>query len=143
MSELARISGKKPETIKKRLGELSPSREDGRTLYYRPREALPLIFQSDDPQAEKARLDRARADLAEHDLALKRREALDATEVEEAWTETLSALRNRLLAIPGKAAPHAAQAASTHEAQEAIREEIEAALAELSQAQPTDPGRKK
>ena len=59
------------------------------------RELRPL-----DPQHEKARRDHAAADLAEHRLAVEKREFLPATEVERGWSILIAGCRTTLLSFP-------------------------------------------
>jgi hypothetical protein len=75
LSQLAELVRGNPRTVRRRCEDagVKPSRQDGRALFYRPYQALEAYYtlggeQGLDPQAERARLDRARAELAEHQL---------------------------------------------------------------------------
>jgi hypothetical protein len=64
MTQIAELTGRARETIRKRLRGLKPVAKDGKTLWYAPREALPLLFGASglDLSAERARLAKEQAD---------------------------------------------------------------------------------
>src|SRR5262249_18367282 len=74
--------------------------EDGRTLFFDPRQALPVLFEVDTAQAERARLDRARREEIELRLAKERGELIEA-DVPERWVVALAQnVRDRILGTP-------------------------------------------
>jgi phage terminase Nu1 subunit (DNA packaging protein) len=58
-----------------------------------------------DLSAERARLARAQADKTELELAELRGEHVRITDVTDAWSQHIAAVRAKLLALPSKAAP--------------------------------------
>ena len=44
ITQLRELTGRHATTIRKRLKGLKPLAKDGRTIWYAPREALPLLF---------------------------------------------------------------------------------------------------
>jgi hypothetical protein len=98
-----------------RTSGLKPLAEDGRSIFYDPRAALPVLFGVGaglNPAAERARLDAAKAELAELELAKRRGELIDPAEAERILIALFGALSQRLQAIPRKAAPELAAESS-------------------------------
>jgi len=113
LSQLAEVSGKARETIRKRLAEaqVEPTREDGKTVWYYAPTALEVIFgrgEGLDPQAEKARLDAAKADMEELKLAEKRKELGSIPEIESAWAARVLGWKERIRGVPAAATVHIA-----------------------------------
>jgi len=115
ITQLAALTGCAKATTRSRLNAkgVKPVREDGRTLYYHPPTALPVILGQGEglnPQAEKARLDRVSADLKDEELKRIRGETATRAEWEAATVALASALRARLLAVPAQIAAEVAAA---------------------------------
>lgn len=108
ITRLHELTGFARETITKRLeGKLEPARRDGRTIYYYPRAALPLLYLLEerlDASQERARLDRARSIAQEMKNALDRKELVSATAVVELWSRRIVMVKTRLRALPAQAA---------------------------------------
>ena len=83
----------------------------------------------------KVRLTEAQAELKEIELQEKEGSLLDASETERAWTESLSNLRARLLAIPSTAAASLQGIDGQAEQKDVIETLIIEALVELSGAE--------
>lgn len=79
----------------------------------------------------------AEAELAEIELAKAKGDLVPAALVITAWEEVLRAMKAKLLAIPSKAAPVLAAEDNPGEVQKLLDTEIEEALNELSNYQPT------
>lgn len=79
----------------------------------------------------------AEAELAEIELAKAKGDLVPAALVITAWEEVLRAMKAKLLAIPSKAAPVLAAEDNPGEVQKLLDIEIEEALNELSNYQPT------
>lgn len=79
----------------------------------------------------------AEAELAEIELAKAKGDLVPAALVIAAWEEVLRAMKAKLLAIPSKAAPVLAAEDNPGEVQKLLDTEIEEALNELSNYQPT------
>lgn len=137
LSQLEALTGRTSRTIRKRLEGLEPIAQDGKTVWFSAREALPRIYQEGalDLSAERARLAKEQADAQELKNAQARRELVPAGETEELIIGLFSAVRARLLAVPTKAAQAAHAATSLSEAKAAIEAEITDALAELAAAE--------
>jgi phage terminase Nu1 subunit (DNA packaging protein) len=91
-----------------------------------------------DLEEAKRRKVAAEAELAELDLAERRRDLIPADDV-EAWAASAFArVRARLLSVPAKCAPLASTAATTAQAEAAIRDAVCEALAELSETSVAD-----
>lgn len=107
-AQLADLTGKAPRTVGKllRAAGVKPTTEDGRTLYWNPPVALPVIYGNGDglnPQAEKARLDRARAETAELELRRRRGELLEVADVRDTWSDRILSWKEKLRALPASA----------------------------------------
>lgn len=108
ITRLHLLTGKARETITKRLeGRLQPLRRDGRTIYYDPQAALPLIYLLEeglDPAQERAHLDRAKREGQEMLNAVKRGELVSAEAVVTTWATKIVTIKSRLRALPAQAA---------------------------------------
>ncbi len=140
ITQLAKLTGCAKETVRKRLDAkgVAPARRDGRTIYYHPPTALPVILKAGDglnPAAEKARLDATKADLAELDLAERRGELISASEAEAAIVVILTAVRTKLLALPAARAQEWAASSEPAECEEIAAEAVREALEALSEAE--------
>lgn len=85
------------------------------------------------PQAEKARLDKARADIAEIELDKRRGDVASLMVVSQVWADICINLKTRLRAIPTKAAPLLAAASQAEECKEILSTFIDEALTELAE----------
>lgn len=90
--------------------------------------------QPDDPAylRERTRLTKAQADLRELELERRSGDVIDAADAMALWGEIITTFRNRLLALPRKAAPVVIGCASIIEVQELLEAEVSAILQELS-----------
>lgn len=79
----------------------------------------------------------AEAELAEIELAKAKGDLVPTEMVIKAWIDVLSAMKAKLLAIPSKAAPVLAAEDNPGEVQKLLDSELEEALNELSNYQPT------
>jgi hypothetical protein len=101
ISQLVIITGRAPRTISEKLRAkaVQPVGQDGRTIYYDPRQALPVLYEALDSAAERTRLDAARADAQEMKNALARGETLQSHEADYVGTALVSALKMRMMAL--------------------------------------------
>jgi hypothetical protein len=139
ITTLSNWTGYDRRTIKKRLEGLPFQDEGTGGHFYDSTSALRRIYlgnpdeQSDlDPQAEKAKLDRARRHLAEIDLEIKRREVIPVDTVSEQWEKIGTAIRQKLLALPGRLVTVTYGAATQQEAEREAKKLIHETLAELA-----------
>lgn len=151
LTQLAALTGVAHKTAHTRLNAkgVEPVRTDGRTKFYSPRVALPVILgvgEGLNAQAEKARLDRVSADLKEEELRRIRGETATRAEWEEATVAILSAVRSRMLSVASQVAAEVAAEANPAECHAIIEAAQIEALGELAQAAPAeaeDPGARK
>lgn len=106
LGQLVQLTGSTHRTIKARLRGLKPIRTDGRTLFYDPQRALPMIFKVGnviDLQEESARLKREQA----RGEAMKNAKAsgslLERDDVVETWSAKIAAAKRKLRAVAGQA----------------------------------------
>ena len=86
----------------------------------------------EDYHTEKARLVRLQADKAEIELKELNGQLVRADDVEAEWTDMLSAMKSRLMAIPSKAAPIVAAEDNPAQVIDVIEDLVREALQELS-----------
>jgi hypothetical protein len=137
IAQLAELTGRHRTTVTQRLREarLDPVRTDGKTLWYTPRLALPVILgtgEGFDPQAEKARLDRARWELAELELAKRRGELISKDDSKAVGIAVASTIATGFLAYPTKVAPLLDGEMPIAAREAVLREHVHELLAELS-----------
>jgi phage terminase Nu1 subunit (DNA packaging protein) len=145
LSQLETLTGICFRTLKKRLGALAPTRVDGKSIFFDPQVALPVIYEVAtaesltkrmNPEQEKARLSRAQAELRELDLAERRRQLISSETIEHIWSDMVTSARSRLLGLPSKCAPLAFGAESVAVAEDVLKTAIFEALSELSEEIP-------
>jgi phage terminase Nu1 subunit (DNA packaging protein) len=106
ITQLADLTGRDADTIRKRLDGIEPAKVDGRTRWYRTREALPRIYEALDLSAERARLAREQADAKAMENAVSRGELIPKPDVETAMLAVTSPIALKLDGLPSKPAPH-------------------------------------
>ena len=92
-----------------------------------------------DYKAARARKMEADADLAELELLQAKKELLSASDVFNAWTEVLAAMRAKMLSLPTVTAPLVANETDIGAIQHIIEKQIHEALNELSTYEPNKP----
>lgn len=92
-----------------------------------------------DYNAARARKMEADADLAELELLQAKKELLSASDVFNAWTEVLAAMRAKMLSLPTVTAPLVANETDIGAIQHIIEKQIHEALNELSTYEPNKP----
>lgn len=83
-------------------------------------------------ESEKDRLTKLQADEIEMRLAEKRRELINVTEIEPAWTAQVLATRQSLLTLPQRLAPQLVNAATADAIRALLEEAIEDSLTKLA-----------
>lgn len=101
VTQLAWVCRKDIKGTRLKLRELglAPVKQDGRSEYYDPRDAIPALLGKGEglsPQAEKARLDKARADVLEIELQLKREQVIPRSDLQLALAALADAFTSRL-----------------------------------------------
>lgn len=158
VNQLSELTGKDRRTLKKLLADIDPQEESG-TLFYIPREALPVIYgishaglsalgsaaedsEDDgdgsmqdrlDPIREKALLDRVRRQKIELEIAEERKKLIRIEKVEETWSKMAAAFRAKILALPKKCAPRVCATKETRQIEKILTQECHEALKELSE----------
>lgn len=139
ITQLAWICRCAKDTASKKLREakLEPAGEDGKTTFYDPRDAVPILLgvgEGLNPAAEKARLDRAKAELAELELQEKRGELAPVEDQESVLIALVTTLASRMDGVPPQAAHEVARESDPAVCQEIIARHIRAAREELAEA---------
>lgn len=136
VSQLAQLTGRKRETVRRKLEGLVPVREDGRACYYRARDALAAIFDSElDLTRERARLAREQSELTALRVEEARGGLIPLEDAEQAIVALLSGLRAQLLAIPVAIAEELVVADTPGACEAILRAEICAALETVADAE--------
>lgn len=121
----------------KRLQAIQPCETKGRNKYYLMADAAPCLLQVDSPDdldltQERARLAKAQADKTELQLDVDKGKLIPAELVEEIWSNVITAVRARLLALPSKVSPMLALA-SEAEMESELQAQIYETLTEMSE----------
>ena len=136
ITQLRELTGRHATTIRKRLKGLKPLAKDGRTIWYAPREALPLLFGIGglDLTAERARLAKEQADGQELKNALARADLVLPDAMDRATIALATAVSSRLQAIGTRTAPALAVERKVPGCQKIVDEAVDQALLEISEA---------
>ena len=139
LSELARISGVSKRRLQQLVDVGLPKAARGQFALGSAVRWLVAFWQSraaDTSPLTAARVRRAEAQAsrAEHALEIERKKYVPAATAARSRAEAEARIRRRLLRIPREAAPLCKAAASPAECQAVLREVIDAALIELSDA---------
>jgi phage terminase Nu1 subunit (DNA packaging protein) len=132
ITQLADLTGRDADTIRKRLDGIEPAKVDGRTRWYRTREALPRIYEALDLSAERARLAREQADAKAMENAVSRGELIPKPDVETAMLAVTSPIALKLDGLPSKAAPEVRAAPTDAQAEAILRRHIDEARAGIA-----------
>jgi phage terminase Nu1 subunit (DNA packaging protein) len=131
-------------TLAKRLADVTPVREDGKSQYYRMKDAVAAVYQSGDDtgsyEQERTRLTKAQADKTELEVSVLRGDLIPAEIVDSVWGSMLGAFRARCLSIPTKAAHAILAVADLHEAETILKDHVHEALTELADYDATQYG---
>lgn len=140
--QLAELTGTSARTVKKRCESLETRKGAKGAILLDSRQALPLIYQLGDtgqpcnPAAEKARLDRLRADQIEQKMAEDRGELIRIDQAARIVDKMILDCRQRLLAIPTKAAPLVMGCKTLPAARDVLKKAVHEALYDLTQIDP-------
>ena len=157
LNQLQQLTGRSYRTIKARLEKLEPSSRDGKTIFYSPREALPLLFEDvvriedggedldEDGKRlkpyerltlQRIRFEKARADKIELEVDQIKKNLLEAEKVELAWSEMIGSFRAKILGLPARSALQVSQMDDPAEIEALMRSIVSEALTELSEYDP-------
>jgi phage terminase Nu1 subunit (DNA packaging protein) len=124
-------------TLAKRLSDVTPVREAGKSQYYRMKDVVEAVFVANAPagslEEERTRLTKAQADKTELEVAVMRGSLIPAGTVEEVWSKMLGAFRARCLSIPTKASHAVLAVADLTEAELVLKDYVHEALSELAE----------
>jgi hypothetical protein len=155
LNQLEQLTGISYRTLKKRLVDLDPSFKDGNSIFYDPKEALPLIYKATeekripfglgfdptglDPQTEKAKLDKARREKILIETRILKKELIPADQVENTWADIAVAIRSKILGMPTKIAPKvAALKGDVQKIEAELKSNCREICEELSQLDPNE-----
>lgn len=151
ISQLETLTGKHFRTIRNRIGNLKPLRTEGSSIFFDPKDALPLIFAPDfessdtsentsklskQLEKEKVRNERAKADKMELTVERLRGNLIPADMVERVWSNMTASFRAKILALPTKVALSIVGLKSPAEGEAILRDKVEEALSELAEYRP-------
>lgn len=134
VSAISDLTGVDRRTIKKRLEDLKPIKEKTAHLY-ETREALPLIFLSDDEydlSKERARLAHHQANKTELESKVLKGDLIPANEVLARWEKMVSGFRAKILAMPTKTSHLLVNVKDYDEVESILKSHLYEALKELS-----------
>jgi len=100
--------------------------------YLRER-AVKSDVHGDDYNAHRTRLTKARADMAEMEKAQIEEQLIPADDVEKVWIEVSQNMRQKLLALPQRAAPECFAAEKLVEVKAILKEQVYDALQEIAE----------
>jgi phage terminase Nu1 subunit (DNA packaging protein) len=100
--------------------------------YLRER-SLKSDVHGDDYNAHRTRLTKAKADLAEMEKAQIEEQLIPADDVERVWIEVSQNMRQKLLALPQRAAPECYAAEKLVEVKAILKEQVYDALQEIAE----------
>ena len=86
----------------------------------------------DDYSTHRTRLIKARADVMEMEKAQMENSLIPSIDVQNAWSEVMSACRAKLLSIPTKTAPEVFTADNINDVKSILKQSVHEALAELA-----------
>ena len=143
LADLEKLTGCTYKTLVKRLKDLSPVEKASKALYYDSREALPLIYQSNnsgtlDLTKEKARLAKVQADKIEFELEKLKGKSVDIEEWGEEWARMISAFKTNLRNMANKIAGAVTLCNNREENYALIKEAVDEALDELVAYEPSN-----
>lgn len=161
LNQYQELTGKSYRTIKKRLERLDPLRTDGKSVFYQPKEALPLIyseltethasadetgsgegegFGSGPPHVQltkqRTRVEKLRADKLQLEIDQLKGNLFGAEKIKSDWEEMTGAFRAKMLGLPARVSLQLAQLKTPAEIENLLRRTINEALSELSQYDP-------
>lgn len=137
-ADAARILGKTGRTLRYWTDQGAPRNADG--TYSIPDLVEWLIqARASSPgdlvlESERARLAKEQADKTALENQVRRGKLVEVEEVRQLWTDLVAAARARLLAMPSKLGPMLTNIADANVAASRIRDEVYAALSELSES---------
>lgn len=146
LNQLCTLTGMTYRTVVKRLADVTPCAKDGKTKYYDPVEALPVLYAKKDEGGgggdfkklteERTRLTKALADKEELNVAVMRNEYIHHEVVSFVWTTMISNAKNRLNGMASKLSPLVSMNSDVIENERIIENECRAAQAELAEYDP-------
>jgi phage terminase Nu1 subunit (DNA packaging protein) len=116
------------------VADLEPVREEGRSKYYRLKDVVNVISAGGlDLSQERAKLAAAQCERVELDVATRKGQLVELSEVKEEWARMVMNCRGRLLALPTSLAPQIAVEGDVNACADMLKAAVYEALTELSQ----------
>lgn len=145
INQLETLTGVSYRKIKKILADIPPAETTDNAIFYKSREALCLIFESQiekgsgessseklDAIQEKAKLDKLKAELVELQVQERKGILVPSDLVEKTWSDRIIAFRQKVLGIPNRVAAPVAAISDPREIERKLDAVMREALSELS-----------
>lgn len=156
INQIEKLTGSNYRRITKILSDAGVQSvgKDGNAIYFDPKKALPVVFESMgyrtnqahriqdedddalakllDPQIQNARLAREKTRKLQIEIDILTGKYVLGSDVERVWSNIVVAVKARLRAIPGRMAPHIIKKEDPLEIEGILEKEINEALEELS-----------
>lgn len=127
-------------TIGKKIAGVQPVRTDKKSKYYRMIDIVEALYldpdTSSDLNKERTRLTKAQADKTELDVAEQKGRLVDIHRMSEIWASLGTIIRNKLTAIPTKAAPLVFGCKNIPQAKDILDAEIREVVTEITRTPP-------
>jgi phage terminase Nu1 subunit (DNA packaging protein) len=140
MTQLSEITGVDRRTVKSRLAEVEPYKEEGSAILYDAREAIPKIMQFEDKtkdntwkdlQKEQLRYEKARADKVQLENDTKRGELVRIEDVTRTVGKEYAYVRAAILTLPSKVAKSVSLEEDPAVCQSILKKEVDEILNHL------------
>jgi phage terminase Nu1 subunit (DNA packaging protein) len=141
MTQLAEITGLDRRTVKDRLANIDPHKEEGKAIIYDTRQALPILLGYDDPnqkgkvnkelKEQELRFERARAEKLEIELEVLKGLNVPIQDVCKEVEKEFNYVRSTLLSIPSRRAQALALENDPAVIRQILEEDVQEALEHL------------
>lgn len=137
-TQLSDLTGISPRTLTRKLDGVKFKSGPRNSQLYDSRDVLARLYGASDEDdtpsydSERTRLTRAQADHEELKVQTLEATLIPADTVEQTWMDMALSMRAKLLGLPTRIAPKVMAATSLRDVEEFARQEIYAALDELS-----------
>ena len=138
-ADLQKLTGRAPDTVRRRLDNVEPVRKTKRSAYYDSTVVIPLMYYTE--ETDEARLKRANAELAEArkaeidlKMAARRGELVDRAAVQKQAHDIAAMTRKRFETLPSKLAAQLTDISQPAIIQGVLLEEVKQILNEMAEA---------
>lgn len=145
INQLVSLTGMTSRTLKKRLKNLDPEDEDGKTLYYNSREALELVYGQWDAinpgdetgipniRVESAKNLKLKNQHLEFDLNVKKGQYVPRDDVQKMWSDRIVAFKSRLRILAVSICEELSTAGGSQKIEAILNERHDEVLSELAE----------